>query len=124
MNNAVKNSTDKSMAIHEREKCPNTMKAPFTYLFLNLTVMTLGQILAIPVALLAVYICIRIGSIRRQFRDLVSSPFVAPIVPGPKTDKIRRSVVDSLNHPTMRFWATFPSSCVSSRPYPEISFFR
>jgi hypothetical protein len=54
------------------------MEAPFTHLFLNLTVMTLGQILVVPVALLVVYICIRIGSIRRQFRDLVWSPFVRP----------------------------------------------
>lgn len=66
------------MAIYEREKCPKTMKAPFTHLSLNLTVMTLGQILAIPVALLVVYICIRIGSIRLQFRDLVLSPFAPP----------------------------------------------
>ncbi|KAJ6132004.1 cytochrome P450 [Penicillium samsonianum] len=50
------------------------MKAPFTHLSLNLTIMTLGQILAIPVALLVVYICIRIGSIRRQFRDLPKPP--------------------------------------------------
>jgi hypothetical protein len=63
------------------------MKAPFTHFSLNLTVMTLGQILPIPVALLVVYICIRIGSIRRQFRDLVWFPFVClPL--DPKTDKI------------------------------------
>lgn len=72
VNNAVKNSTDKSMAI------PKTMEASFTHLFLNVTVMTLGQILVVPVALLVVYICIGIGSIRRQFRDLVWSPFVRP----------------------------------------------
>ena len=88
VSNAVKNLTYKSMAIHEREKCPKTMEALFTHLSLHLTIMTLGQILATPVALLVVYICIRIGSIRRQFRDLVWPPFVR-LSPGvPKTDKI------------------------------------